>query len=123
MTCLTYAFVRIIHQTHPQVDKNMWASDFIIGTKDATKPFPYNQSLPVLKWRLSSKDESLVPLLINFWLSPSGSGTVDCTVEFELIMEKLELRNVVISIPLMFDSFTTHLIACVQSVCWASQSR
>ncbi|KAI3633405.1 hypothetical protein MIR68_008352 [Amoeboaphelidium protococcarum] len=86
-------------KTHPHVDKQLWSSSHVITTKDANKSFPLNQNLPVLKWRYSSKDESMVPLSVSVWPSVSGNGSLDCSLEYELLSEKLVMKNVVISIP------------------------
>jgi hypothetical protein len=60
------------------VDKNLWAQQYIIATKDAAKPFPINQPTPVLKWRYVTKEESMVPLasmfIIPFYLPPFFNG-------------------------------------------------
>lgn len=42
----------------------------------------------------------MVPLIVNFWPSPTGSGSIDCSVEYELLAEQMELANVCISINL-----------------------
>jgi hypothetical protein len=47
---------------HPNVAKFGPSGDRIIALKDASRSFPLNQSVPVLKWRYSGKDETLVPL-------------------------------------------------------------
>ncbi|CAO1632025.1 unnamed protein product [Sympodiomycopsis kandeliae] len=86
------------YKTHPHVDKNQWASSRLIALKNADRPFPVNQNLGVLRWRLSSKDESLVPLTISCWPSVSGDGTGEVNVEFELEAKDLVLQNVVIAI-------------------------
>lgn len=49
-------------KVHPQVDKSLWSSKSVIGCKDATRPFPVNQPVPVVRWRNLIKDESQVPL-------------------------------------------------------------
>ena len=107
-------------KTHPNVDKKLWSTDFAIGLKDATRPFPLNQPVGVLKWRMQTKDESCVPLLstglsssflllarsqrpspppaVNCWPSPSGDGSCDVNIEYELTKE-IELKDVIISIP------------------------
>ena len=109
-------------KTHPNVDKKLWSTDFAIGLKDATRPFPLNQPVGVLKWRMQTKDESCVPLLstglflllhfllsfctistnlsftVNCWPSPSGDGSCDVNIEYELTKE-IELKDVVIAIP------------------------
>lgn len=87
------------YKTHPHVDKAAWASGHAITLRDPSKPFPVNQNLAVLRWRLASKDESLVPLSISCWPSVSGDGSGDVNVEYELENTNLELDNVVIAIP------------------------
>lgn len=88
-------------KTNPQVDKAAWTSDRIIAPRDARKPFPVNQSLGVLRWRMVTKDETALPLSINCWPSPNGQGGCDVSIEYELENENLgELRSVIIAIPL-----------------------
>ncbi|KAI9331359.1 hypothetical protein BDR26DRAFT_1010996 [Obelidium mucronatum] len=84
--------------THPNVDKALFATG-VIGLRDASRPFPVNQVLPLVKWRFLSKEDSLLPLSINCWPSPSGNGTCDVNIEYELQVDRLELRDVVISVP------------------------
>ncbi|CAO1615938.1 unnamed protein product [Parajaminaea phylloscopi] len=97
---LTSAASDIQYKTHPHVDKNAWSSSRSISLKDPSRPFPVNQSLGVLRWRLATKDESLVPLSIQCWPSVSGDGTGEVNVEYELENKDLVLQNVVITIPL-----------------------
>lgn len=85
-------------QTHPNVDKKLFTSDSVIGLKNPEKSFPLNNDVGVLKWRLQSTDEGLIPLTINCWPSESGTGC-DVNIEYELQEESLELNDVVISIP------------------------
>ncbi|KAI9100618.1 hypothetical protein DFS34DRAFT_615237 [Phlyctochytrium arcticum] len=87
------------YNTHPQVDKKLFADSNCLGVRDPSKPFPTGQSLNILKWRFATTDESQVPLLINCWPAPSGSGSCDVNLEYELQAEHLELRDVIISIP------------------------
>ena len=47
---------------HPNVGKISASKERIIALKDPSREFPVNQSLSVLKWRYSGKDESYVPL-------------------------------------------------------------
>ncbi|XP_028664344.1 archain 1a [Erpetoichthys calabaricus] len=86
-------------QTHPNVDKKLFTSESLVGLKNADKSFPLNSDVGVLKWRLQTTDESLIPLTINCWPSESGSSTCDVNIEYELQEENLELNDVVISIP------------------------
>eukprot|EP00058_Branchiostoma_floridae_P025174 XP_002610664.1 hypothetical protein BRAFLDRAFT_260557 [Branchiostoma floridae] len=86
-------------QTHPNVDKKLFQSKSEIGLKNPNKPFPINNDIGVMRWRLQSNDESLMPLSINCWPTESSDGC-DVNVEYELEQEQLELNDVVISIPL-----------------------
>ncbi|XP_053474367.1 archain 1a [Ictalurus furcatus] len=86
-------------QTHPNVDKKLFTAESIIGLKNPEKSFPLNNDVGVLKWRLQTTDESLIPLTINCWPSESGSSC-DVNIEYELQEESLELNDVVISIPI-----------------------
>lgn len=51
-----------LFQTHPNVDKKLFTSEAIIGLKNPDKSFPLNSDVGVLKWRLQTTDESLIPL-------------------------------------------------------------
>ncbi|KAJ8325275.1 hypothetical protein BDV3_007177 [Batrachochytrium dendrobatidis] len=85
--------------THPNVDKGLWASDSVIALRDPSRPFPVGQALGILRWKVSSRDETLAPLLINCWPSPTGNGACDVNIEYELQNLGLELHDVLISIP------------------------
>ncbi|KAJ3661958.1 hypothetical protein Zmor_006330 [Zophobas morio] len=87
-------------QTHPNVDKELFKLRSQIGLKQPSKPFPLHTDVGVLKWRLQSTDENLVPLLINCWPSEAGDGSCDVNIEYELADTDLELTDVNISIPL-----------------------
>ncbi|KAJ1562564.1 Coatomer subunit delta [Cladochytrium tenue] len=82
---------------HPNIDKKLFPPT--LALRDPSRPFPVGQVVGILKWRFQTKDESLMPLSINCWPSPSGNGTCDVNIEYELQVQKLELRNVVIVIP------------------------
>ncbi|KAL3275968.1 hypothetical protein HHI36_020700 [Cryptolaemus montrouzieri] len=87
-------------QTHPNVDKELFKLRSQIGLKQPAKPFPLRTDVGVLKWRLQSTEESLVPLLINCWPSEAGDGSCDVNIEYELTHTDLELADVNIVIPL-----------------------
>lgn len=86
-------------QTHPNIDKELFRNSQVIAMKNSTKPFPINVDVGVLKWRFQTQDESYLPLLINCWPSENGSGGCDVNIEYELQMDKLELSDVEIQIP------------------------
>ncbi|KAI7740660.1 hypothetical protein M8C21_019756 [Ambrosia artemisiifolia] len=88
-------------KTHPNINKDLFSSENILGSKDPNRPFPAGQSgdgLGLLKWRMQSKDESAVPLSISCWPSVSGNETY-VSLEYEA-SSMFDLQNVVISVPL-----------------------
>lgn len=49
-------------KTHPNIDKNLYSERNVLGLKDPSRPFPTGNPLGILKWRMQSKQESMVPL-------------------------------------------------------------
>ncbi|KAK4438368.1 Coatomer subunit delta [Sesamum alatum] len=91
----------ILFKTHPNINKELFSGENILGLKDPNRPFPTGQAgdgISLLKWRMQSADESLVPLSINCWPSVSGNETY-VNLEYEA-SSAFDLQNVVISIPL-----------------------
>jgi len=43
-------------KTHPNIDKARYGSDGVLALKDATRAFPTNSSLGVLKWRFQTAE-------------------------------------------------------------------
>ncbi|KAJ6493521.1 hypothetical protein C8R47DRAFT_1012453 [Mycena vitilis] len=78
-----------------------------IKLRDASKPFPMNQNLAVLKWRYKGSDEGAVPLSINCWPTPSNDGTCEVSIEYELEDEHVTLYDLEIFIPLPAGSYPT----------------
>ncbi|XP_062103448.1 coatomer subunit delta-like [Humulus lupulus] len=73
-----------------------------MGLKDPNRPFPAGigdaAGVGLLKWRMQSTDESMVPLTINYWPSVSGNETY-VSIEYEA-SSMFDLWNVVIFVPL-----------------------
>jgi coatomer subunit delta len=46
-------------KTHPNVDRNLFKEHHKIGLRDASRPFPLNQQMSVLRWRLQAKPNSV----------------------------------------------------------------
>lgn len=93
----------ILFKTHPNINKELFSNENILGLKDPKRPFPTGQTgdaagVGLLKWRMQSVDESVVPLTINCWPSVSGNETY-VSIEYEA-SSMFDLRNVVISVPL-----------------------
>ncbi|XP_031250572.1 coatomer subunit delta-like [Pistacia vera] len=85
------------------MNKELFTSENILGLKDPNRPFPTGQAgdvggVGLLKWRMQSVDESMVPLSINCWPSVSGNETY-VSIEYEA-SSMFDLQNVVISVPL-----------------------
>ncbi|PIA13780.1 clathrin adaptor, mu subunit [Coemansia reversa NRRL 1564] len=87
-------------KTHPKIDNKRFQKDSVISLKDVAGSFPLSQPIGVLKWRIVSGNEDDIPLTINCWPSPTGNGNVDVNIEYELNNTKLELKGVVVSIPI-----------------------
>lgn len=86
-------------QTHPNLDKKAFQSGGLLTLKNLGKPFPVNNDVGVLKWRFQSTAEEHIPLQINCWPNESGQGC-DVNIDYSLEVEDLELKDVVIYIPL-----------------------
>lgn len=55
----------ILFKTHPNINKELFNRDNILGLKDPNQQFPPGQAgdgVSLLKWRMQTTDESLVPL-------------------------------------------------------------
>jgi coatomer subunit delta len=46
------------YKTHPNVDRNLFKDKATIGLRDSSRPFPLNQQMSVLRWRLQGKSDS-----------------------------------------------------------------
>jgi hypothetical protein len=86
-------------QTHPNVDKKQFHDKSLIALKGEGRSFPIGQDIGVLKWRLQTSDDSLLPLFVNCWPSENGDRC-DVNVEYELLQEYLVLNEVMIAIPI-----------------------
>ncbi|KAJ8572645.1 hypothetical protein K7X08_009156 [Anisodus acutangulus] len=91
----------ILFKTHPNMNKELFSNENILGLKDPNRPFPTGQGgdgVSLLRWRMQSTDELILPLTINCWPSVSGSETY-VNIEYETPAQ-IDLQNVVISVPL-----------------------
>ncbi|XP_074294480.1 coatomer subunit delta-like isoform X2 [Silene latifolia] len=92
---------RVVFKTHPNVNKELFSTENILGLKDENRPFPTGQSgdgVGLLKWRMQCTDESVVPITINCWPSVSGNET-DVSIEYEA-SSTFDMKNVIILVPL-----------------------
>jgi hypothetical protein len=91
----------VLFKTHPNINKDLFAKENILGLKDQKRPFPTGQSgdgVGLLRWRMQTVDESIVPLTISCWPTVSGNETYVC-MDYEA-SSTFDLQNVVISVPL-----------------------
>lgn len=92
-------------QTHPNVDKKLFTTESLIGLKNPEKSFPLNNDVGVLKWRLQTTDESLIPL------------TSQCSTAYKLMVRQNNsamtvcVRALVLQISFMFFSVCSKLLA------------
>ena len=64
------------------MDKKLFMSESYIGMKNPAKPFPLNTDVGVLKWRIATKDESLMPI--------SSKYTITVTLPLSKVVYMLE---------------------------------
>nr|GEW93112.1 coatomer subunit delta-like [Tanacetum cinerariifolium] len=58
-------------KTHPNINKDLFPNENILGSKDPNRPFQVTESGDGLfKWRMQSKDVSAVPLTSKFLYVP-----------------------------------------------------
>jgi hypothetical protein len=87
-------------QTHPKVNKALYDQNKVLMLKDASKGFPVGRPVGVLRWSLSSTEDSMVPLSINCWPEEEGQGKMNISIEYQMNGVNRELHDVNISIPL-----------------------
>ena len=87
-------------RTHPNVDKNLFTSSKVIQLKDTTKRFPSNNSIGVLRWRVTAPADTadVLPIAFTVWVN-KGSDSYTVTIEYELTSSSVPLRDVVVTIP------------------------
>ncbi|CAH6722640.1 coatomer subunit delta [[Candida] jaroonii] len=95
-------------KTHPNVDRNLFQEESVIGLKDKSKNFPNNdQSLGVLRWRCvgNKDDDSFIPILFTAWVN-INDNIADITLEYELTsnfinnnVSNTEIKDIKILVP------------------------
>ncbi|KKY14892.1 putative coatomer subunit [Phaeomoniella chlamydospora] len=90
-------------RTHPNVDKALFTSNKTIQLKDTTKRFPSNNSIGVLRWRVTAPADStdVLPLTFTVWVNKSSDDSYTITIEYEFnsTSSTSYLRDVVVTIP------------------------
>ncbi|EMR11014.1 hypothetical protein PNEG_00614 [Pneumocystis murina B123] len=91
---------KIQYKTHPNIDKSQFLLNKVIAHRNSTKPFPVNNSLSVLKWRIIKKNEDIIfPLSVNLWTYENNKH-IEMNIKYELTSNEYEFQNVLISIPM-----------------------
>ncbi|KAI9865545.1 MAG: hypothetical protein M1824_002285 [Vezdaea acicularis] len=87
-------------RTHPNVDKALFGTSKAIQLKDPSKGFPANNSVAVLRWKLTKKadDNDALPINFTVWVNKGSEDSYTIMVEYELIGND-SLRDVVVTIP------------------------
>ncbi|RMD40713.1 hypothetical protein DV735_g4389, partial [Chaetothyriales sp. CBS 134920] len=87
-------------RTHPNVDKNLFASSKVIQLKDTSKRFPINNAIGVLRWRATAPADTadVLPITFTVWVN-KASDSYTVTIEYELSSTSSPLNNVVVAIP------------------------
>ena len=57
-----FLFLFLFFQTHPNIDKKVFSQGSVLALKQPNKPFPLNSDIGVLRWRMQTTDEALMPL-------------------------------------------------------------
>jgi len=89
------------YRTHPNVDKGVFnGSKAIQMTNAATRGFPVNNSVGVLRWKAAPKadDASAVPITFTVWINAGSDDTYTITIEYELTGGDA-LKDVTVIIP------------------------
>jgi hypothetical protein len=89
-------------KTHPNIDKQAFASESALQLKDPSRPFPTGSELGVLKWRRqaargAADADALAPLSVTCWPSVSGTETY-VNLEYES-SAPFDLRELTIAVP------------------------
>jgi len=85
-------------RTHPNINKPLFNKSSILALRDASKSFPTNVPLSVLKWRFAGTDSD-IPLNVACWPTP-GNDMTTVNLEYELLEKSLRIEDLTVLIPL-----------------------
>ena len=82
---------------HPRMNSKQW-KEGVLCLKDANKKFRVGRSskTSILKWKMTTSDESNVPITIEFWPDPESNGSITVNAQYNCSMP---LKNVIITFP------------------------
>lgn len=93
-------------KTHPNVDKGVFTGSKEIQLRDASRGFPTNNSVEVVRWQIGSPSNAeaadVLPITFTVWVNKSDSSS-SITIEYELgnggANAPDALEDVIVSIP------------------------
>ena len=87
-------------KTHPNVDKVQFNTSKIVQLKDASKGFPANNSVGVLRWSATASADAsdVLPITFTVWVNKGSDESFTVTAEYEVIGSD-SLHDVVVTIP------------------------
>jgi len=83
---------------HPKLDKKAYAQGALGLKNDKGFSIGGENATVLVKWKMATSDESMIPFSINFWPSNEDGQTV-CNVEYSVEKPGLVLKDVFIAIP------------------------
>lgn len=86
--------------SHPKMDKNLFRTQKVIQVAESGKGFPANQSIGVMRWKLTPKPSDIddPPISFTVWVNDAGGHTWNITVEYEWKGPD-PLKDVAVTIP------------------------
>jgi hypothetical protein len=63
------------YKCNPKMDGTEFKNSGLLCLKNKTRPYPLNKAVKILQWRMSTTDETKVPLTFNCWPESQGDGT------------------------------------------------
>jgi coatomer subunit delta len=87
-------------RNHPNVDRNLFNSSRVIQMSNASRGFPVNNAVGVLRWRATPKtdDNTALPISFTVWVNKGSDGNCTVTIEYELTGGDA-LSNVAVIVP------------------------
>ncbi|KAF2485757.1 hypothetical protein BDY17DRAFT_294189 [Neohortaea acidophila] len=85
---------------HPKVDRAQFKNNNVIQLSDSARGFPANNSIQVMRWRVTAKPDEVQdpPIKFTVWASELSPNNHSITVEYELTGSD-SLKDVTVTIP------------------------
>jgi len=85
------------YKMHPNLNKASHANN-ILEVREPSRAFRANAPAPLVKWRLTTTNESFLPISLSCWPTPTADGT-SVILQIELTDESAVLEDVHIRFP------------------------